>query len=409
MKLNTQKYLLEKGLNSLIKEFGIKVNQYDDICVLNYDQILSPKFNSICDECRSLILKNNTWEVLSYPFQRFYNFGESIDFNICKVIDPIRIASFDKDPVFISRDIKNSVIEHKIDGSILTLWFFNGKWNVSTRSMAYAEGQTNMGRTFSQVFEDAAKKTDLYKALEKDPLLKEFCFTFELTSSENRVVTPFTEPNITLIGARHLKEETNYRELSRTELAHLASVFNVDRPKTYKVSSYKELVELVNSFHCLQEGVVLVWEEESGSHIRLKCKNVSYMAIAHMRNNGAISPKRILSLIMTNEQHEYLIHFECDKLYFDFVIAEYSETKNRIETIYKEFMGLENQKDFALSIIPRTVYAFEKGVLFEMRKNGKTVDDILKDIGPDKISKGMSLRERFSKRFNIVSEDDEIN
>jgi hypothetical protein len=90
-------------------------------------------------------------------------------------------------------------------------------------------------------------------------------------------------------------------------------------------------------------------------------------------------------------------------------MSEYSETKNRILTIYNEFIGLENQKDFALSIIPKTFYSFERGILFEMRKNGRAIDDILKDIGPNKISKGMSLREKFSKKFNIIMEDEDTN
>jgi hypothetical protein len=263
-----------------------------------------------------------------------------------------------------------------------------------------------MGRTFAQVFEDAAKKTDLYKTLENDHLLRDFCFTFELTSPETRVVTPFYEPNITLIGARHLKEEANYRELSRTELSHLAQVFKVDRPKTYKVSSYKELVELVNSFHCLQEGVVLVWEVENGSHIRLKCKNVSYMAIAHMRNNGAISPKRILTLIMANEQAEYIRYFEEDSKYVNFVETEYTQSKERIKSIYRDNMSLVSQKDFALAIMPKTVYNFEQGVIFTMRKKGGTVEDALKELGSNKIAKGMNLRNLFVKKFGVSIEEE---
>jgi len=412
--LEVQKYLKEKGLDSLVKEFNIKVNDYPDIVVLNYCQISSPKFNPICDGCRSLILEKNTWKVLSYPFQRFYNAGEGV--NDCESsplkkmfpnLYPVRIASY-SNLNLKSYQIKNAIIEHKIDGSIVTLWFFNGKWNVSTRSMAYAEGQTNMGRTFAQVFEDAVRKTDFYKTLENDHLLRDYCFTFELTSAENRVVTPFTDPNITLIGARYLKEESNYRELSRTELSHLAQVFKVDRPKTYKASSYEELVELVNSFHCLQEGVVLVWEVENGSHIRLKCKNVSYLAIAHMRNNGAISPKRILTLIMENEQSEYRNYFPEDSKYIDFVELEYVQSKERIKSIYRDNMNLVSQKDFALAIMPKTVYKFEQGVVFTMRKNGGTVEEILKEIGPDRIAKGMNLRDLFVKKFGVSIEEEEV-
>ena len=412
--LEVQKYLKEKGLDSLVKEFNIKVNDYPDIVVLNYCQISSPKFNPICDECRSLILEKNTWKVLSYPFQRFYNAGEGV--NDCESsplkkmfpnLYPVRIASYSKLNLK-SYQIKNAIIEHKIDGSIVTLWFFNGKWNVSTRSMAYAEGQTNMGRTFAQVFEDAVRKTDFYKTLENDHLLRDYCFTFELTSAENRVVTPFTDPNITLIGARYLKEESNYRELSRAELSHLAQVFKVDRPKTYKASSYEELVELVNSFHCLQEGTVLVWEVENGSHIRLKCKNVSYLAIAHMRNNGAVSPKRILTLIMENEQAEYKNYFPEDSKYIDFVELEYVQLKERIKSIYRDNMNLVSQKDFALAIMPKTVYKFEQGVIFTMRKNGGTVEEILKEIGPDRIAKGMNLRDLFVKKFGVSIEEEEV-
>ena len=298
----------------------------------------------------------------------------------------------------------NGILVHN---SILTLWFYKGKWNISTRSMAYAEGQTNMGRTFSQVFEDAVGKTLLYKTLEKDSALRDFCYTFELTSPENRVVTPFLKPNITLIGARHLKEETNYREMSRVELYHLAQVFNVDRPKTYQVSSCKELVEFVNSFHCLQEGVVLVWEVENGSHIRLKCKNISYLAIAHMRNNGAISPKRILTLVMANEQAEYKNYFPEDSKYIDFVELEYTQAKERIKSIYEENKNFISQKDFALAIMSKTVYNFEQGVIFTMRKKGGNVEDILKELGPDKIAKGMNLKNLFAKKFGVSVDEEE--
>jgi len=404
--LEVQKYLKEKGLDSLVNEFHIKANEYDNIVVLNYDQIESPRFNSICDECRSLILEKDTWNVISYPFQRFYNTYEGFDFNSCKVIDPVRVASLNKEPAILSFPIEDAIIENKLDGSICTIWNYNGKWNCSTRSMAFAEGSTTLGRTFSQVFEDAVKKTKLYSALETIENAKDFCYTFELTSPETRVTTPFSETKITLIGARHLKEETNYRELSRTELFHLAQLFNVDRPKTYTVKSYKELIEMVEKFNCMDEGVVLVWEMENGSHIRSKCKNPAFVAISNMRNNGAISPRRILTLVMANEQHEYLKYFECDSKYVSFVEEEYNKSKERIKTIYNENRNLVNQKDFALAIMPKTVYSFEQGVIFTMRKKNEDVEKVLKDLGSDKIAKGMNLKGLFVKKFGLNVEDD---
>ena len=57
MKMNVQKYLEENGLKKLQEEFKIVVTDYPDRVVLNYDQIDSPRFNPICDECRGLILR----------------------------------------------------------------------------------------------------------------------------------------------------------------------------------------------------------------------------------------------------------------------------------------------------------------------------------------------------------------
>jgi hypothetical protein len=125
-----------------------------------------------------------------------------------------------------------------------------------------------------------------------------------------------------------------------------------------------------------------------------------------MRGNGSISPKRILTLVMKNEQHEYLRYFECDKKYFDFVIEEYTKFKDRVTSIYSKNSHLESQKEFALAIMANTVYSIEQGVMFTMRKRNLTVDNVLNELGPDKIAKGMNLKAAFLKKFNIVVEEE---
>ena len=114
--LEVQKYLKEKGLDSLAKEFNIKVTDYDKICVLNYNQIEFPRFHLICDECRALILEKGTWNVVAMSFVRFYNTYEGFDFNSCKVFDPVRIASFNKEPQILSFPIEDAFVENKLDG-----------------------------------------------------------------------------------------------------------------------------------------------------------------------------------------------------------------------------------------------------------------------------------------------------
>ena len=78
-----------KAKSYLETELGITVKEYDNIIILNYSQIDSPKYNDIVNECRSLILDKNTYHVLSRSFDRFYNYNEdpnSKSFNFSDMI-----------------------------------------------------------------------------------------------------------------------------------------------------------------------------------------------------------------------------------------------------------------------------------------------------------------------------------
>ena len=94
--------------------------------------------------------------------------------------------------------------------------------------------------------------------------------TFELTGPENRVVTPYDKSNITLLGARWNEEPM--LEMSPDDLDDLALELGVNRPSIFKVDSVEELMELVNGFPSMGEGVVLV-ANLMGLFWRVKVKN----------------------------------------------------------------------------------------------------------------------------------------
>jgi hypothetical protein len=407
--LETQKYLIKNGLAKLKEEFKIEVREYqtEGISVFNYSMIDSPRFHPIADECRGLILKNNTWEIVAYPFNRFMNWGEGVQKEKIKNINTQRVSSFNE---YETKDfnILKAILENKIDGSIMVLRNENDKWKVSSRSMAYAEGTTNFGITFEQCFMDAEKKTNLFEFLRNNPDMKKFTFIFELIGPYNRVVTKYDKNEIILLGCRNIEESNNYRELTVTELDNLASLMKVKRPEYYKAESYEELMKIVESFPTLDEGVVLKIENMNGSHWRIKLKNPAYLAVAHLRSNGKISPKRVLHLVMTNDHSEYLQYFECDAPYFDFTENLYIEVKERIKSIYRDHMAIKDQKEFALAIMPKTAYGFEQGIIFNLRKKGGTVEDHLNNVGSEKIAKSMNLKQKFIDKFHIIVEDDDV-
>lgn len=74
--MKTIEFLKEHGIQKLRDDFAITVKEVDDLLVLNYNQIESPKTHPIVIECRSLILDTG-FNVVSRSFDRFFNIYEN--------------------------------------------------------------------------------------------------------------------------------------------------------------------------------------------------------------------------------------------------------------------------------------------------------------------------------------------
>lgn len=70
-------FIKNHGIQALTEEYAISVKKVDDLLVLNYNQIDSPKTHPLVIECRSLILESETLKVVSRGFDRFFNIYEN--------------------------------------------------------------------------------------------------------------------------------------------------------------------------------------------------------------------------------------------------------------------------------------------------------------------------------------------
>jgi hypothetical protein len=389
--MKVQEYLKINGLQKLQNELKIKVREYQDRIVLNYDQIESPKNDPIVQECRALILrKDENWSVMAQAYLRFLNVGEDQN-----------TAEF---PLTSSK----TRVYSKIDGSIILLYWdnFNNKWQPSSRSCAFGEGESVMGNTFANIFYRAIENTNVIGWLESNEKNKEVTWIFELCSPETRVVTPFSEYKVVLTGARNV---INGQELYGDALDMVAIGMKVERPESFSFASIDEAIEKANSLSCMSEGFVLC-HEEGVSFWRIKVKNSKYLAIANMRANGSISAKRILLLIVTNEQEEYLQYFKEDKKYFDYVSGIWTAILDNIASIHEKNCNIEAQKDYALAIMKEVNNPWESGILFEMRKKKVTLAEVVKNLdanGVTRLAKIIKLKERMAKEFGIKMEEEE--
>jgi hypothetical protein len=400
--LNVQTYLRheDNSLQTLQDELGIVVNEYDDRVVLNYHQIDSPRFHPVCDECRALILEKDTWNIVARSFHRFYNMGEGHD----KGAEFIRLSSFGEHEI-IAFDISRSTILQKLDGTLITAYWYNDCWNFSTRKMAFAEGATTFGMTFEDLVRSAYNYNSVVTMLEEFPNAKKLSWAFELTSPANRVVTPYTETRLSLLTVVH--NETGI-EFSARAISDISTKYTVACPYILETQSWEELIEEVNNLPSMQEGYVIVQEhnEDIMHPLRIKVKNPKFVAIAHMRENGQLSPKNVLKLVMEDEVEEYLSYFPEDKKYFDLVQNEYFKFCGEILGIYRDCHEIEEQKEFALTIQRKVSHKAQCGFLFRMRK-GNSLGEILEQTEPKKLAQVLNLKAAFVKEFGkVIDEED---
>ena len=159
--LKVQEYLRTHGVEKLKSEYSIKIRDYPDRIVLNYDQIESPTFHQIVDECRNLILNKTTYEVLSQSFQRFYNLGEGVQRKANEAINKMRITSHDKEAVLEDFDLLSARIQTKVDGSLISMYWDGNQWCSATRSTAFGEGMSNFGSSFKELFEKTSSSISI--------------------------------------------------------------------------------------------------------------------------------------------------------------------------------------------------------------------------------------------------------
>ena len=349
--LNVQKYLLNHTLEDLENEFGIVITYYNDRVVLNYSQIDSPKFHPICDECRGLILSYPDYKVLCRSFDRFYNLGENGYFNEYEF------------------DITRAYSEVKVDGSLINIYHDRNNWCAATRKRAFAEGETNKGNTFKDVVNRALG----YPVEEIDfGGFHDLTLICEVVSPETRVVVPYKEYRIYLLAARF---RNTGRYISRPDLEWIAYELGMATVACYDFKSFDDVIKACKELKPMAEdGEGYVCFDEY-THNRVKIKNPGYLAIAHLRNNGAISNKRIAVLVFNNDYDEYLNYFPEDKEFFDPYILAYHNMIKDIYDYWNLYGDINSQKEFALTIKDFIIAP----ILFSIRK-GLTMEEIFDNM-----------------------------
>jgi hypothetical protein len=318
------------------EQLGIKArihNSFPELVCFKYDQIKSPKTNPLVQECRGLILdSSNDWAVVSRPFDRFFNAGESCAAEI---------------------DMSTAVAYEKLDGSLMTLYWYKDAWQVQSSGTPDAAGEISIiGKTFAQLFWDTWKSQSMVLPY----CWTDYCFMFEMTSQYNKVVVQYQQPELRLIGVRSV---TSGLEL-RPELA--ASTLGWDCVKSIELGSLADLVTKAAELNPLQlEGFVLCDHEFN----RIKIKSPSYVALHRMA--GGMTRLDCVKIVRTGEQAEIIAYFPEYATMLTEMRTRLLVTKAAVQAAWLEHEHLVgDKKAFAMAVKDLKV----GGVMFSMAKTG---------------------------------------
>lgn len=351
----------EHTLETLNDQLGIKYVEHPELplVVLNYDQIESPKTHPLVRECRSLVLEKGTWDLVARAFPRFFNWGEVLD----------EQGDF---------DFSDFRVESKEDGSLITVYHYDGEWHANTRGSFGLQEVQFTEYTWRDLV-CMALKIDSLQDLNKH-LSRGHSYVFELATPYNKVVRTYPDSRMYLLSAFCL---ASGREIAPKavraidwNLDEIAANIGAYRPDVFSFTSIDEIQEYLRQQikdDPTFEGVVI----RDKDNRRWKIKNPGYLSLHKMRgeNDNLFNPKHLLCYVLAGEKSELITYFPEVEQKFDEVSEIVMAELDNLVQVWYDCKDIETQKDFALAIQPRTRFT---SLLFQNRAEGGDVDSLKK-------------------------------
>lgn len=378
--LHIQTYLRTPGnsLEDLAKDLNLKVRENVQLGVvsINYDQIFSDPNHPIVQECRALILKKGTWEVLSLPFKRFFNLGEQKS-----GMEKFDWSEFDT--------------WEKHDGSLISFWHCGDYgWQTSTRGVPDAETRVDDTElTFKKLIHDTLSDMGTSFQEVTSHMVPGFCYAHELMTPENQVVTHIHQRELRLLGVRYL---ATLQEIHIESWKDENPAYPLPLAKRYPGLSLEALKTLVDERDPTEhEGFVLM----DRNFNRVKVKSQAYVFASSRRDSLSKSRKTRIELILQEKDDDVLpmlpqiLQEKINTLKGDLKSLSLS-----IDTAYKKFACIEDPKGFALAVngpqgfkIPSAMFSLRKGYVqsgWDFLKVSRPAS-ILQWLGQDDIEEGI--------------------
>ena len=229
--------------------------QNDNLVCLKYNIIIwNTGFHKLARICRGKIIDMNTLEIISYPFDKFFNINEVSD---------------TKEDIIKQRLDNNRYLYvlDKKDGSTIIVSKYKGKPIITTNG-SFNNEQTEWAK---ELF--TKKYTTFLRNMQEG-----YTYIFELIHPENKIIVDYgNEKALYLLSIRDLSTQ---KLLSIEEIHQVADKFNFPYPEVFSFNNLDHIIHLARTLrNANREGWVLRIGASDGNEYMVKIKLEEYFAM----------------------------------------------------------------------------------------------------------------------------------
>jgi hypothetical protein len=331
---------------------------FNDLLKPDYNNTLNSdilKLNKI--QCRT---NNSYYSVIRYD-KNFLCVDMIPNYGLCRSIiinSANQVVSFAppkscQADVFIKKYTENTVgiqAEQFVEGTMINVFFdptigVTGSWEIATRNTVGATSsffKSPSSKSFRQMFIEAAAECKL----DINKLEHELCYSFVLQHPENRIVVPFSNPQLYLVGVYKINNRPNNVTVDFFDSHEYEKFFSelgtsVKFPEIYDFNKYSELIEKYGSMNTSYDIVgVVIHNKITGE--RIKIRNPVYEQVRNLRGNQPKLQYQYLSLRREGKVKDFLKFYPENK-------SNFSEFRDQVHlftnTLYSNYVSCYIKKE----------------------------------------------------------------
>ena len=207
------------------------------------------------------------------------------------------------------------IAQEFVEGTMINVFYDQSasSWKIATRNTVDAEVsfyKKENGKTFKTMFEEACKENNF----NLETLNPQFCYSFVLQHPDNRIVVPFSKPQLYLVEAYEITNDQKVipQNISAVRTNGQWSQTTIRFPEVYEFTTYSELIEKFASANTPYNimGIVI---KNMITNERAKIRNPIYEEVRHLKGNQTKLQYQYLTLRSEGKLPEFLKYYPENK------------------------------------------------------------------------------------------------